>query len=123
MTTKHVSFLEAIAREEGWLVLTSRCRRNNNPGNIEDGAFARSHGATDTDGRFAKWPNAAAGFGAMRALFNHSGYEGLTVAAAIARWAPPNENDTSRYVENVCQWAGCAPSDLILGLLDAPLSE
>jgi hypothetical protein len=122
-TNKPVSFLEAIAREEGWLAHPpSRCRRNNNPGNIEDGAFARSAGATGTDGRFATFPFAATGFAAMRLLFRRPSYEGLTVEAAIARWAPPTENDTARYVANVCQWAACQPTDLISGLLDAPLS-
>ena len=24
----------------------------------------------------------------------------------ISRWAPPSENDTERYIRNVCQWTG-----------------
>ena len=24
----------------------------------------------------------------------------------IRRWAPPSENDTERYIRNVCQWTG-----------------
>ncbi len=39
----------------------SRSWRNNNPGNIEYGPFARSMGATGTDGRFAKFPSYEAG--------------------------------------------------------------
>ena len=27
----------------------------------------------------------------------------------IRRWAPPSENDTRRYVSNVCAWTGFAP--------------
>ena len=122
--TNKPSLLEAIAREEGWLAHPpSRCRRNNNPGNIEDGAFARSHGSNGGDGRFATFPTAEKGFAAMRELFHRPSYEGLTVAAAIERWAPPPENNTTLYIANVCEWAGCAPDDLILGLIDAPLSN
>jgi hypothetical protein len=108
-----MTFLEAIAREEGWLNLASRCRRNLNPGDIEFGKFAQAHGAQASDGRFAIFPSAEAGFGAMRVLFQAPTYRGLTVAQAIARWAPSNENNTNSYVTNVCAWAGCQPSDVI----------
>jgi hypothetical protein len=108
-----MTFLEAVAREEGWLDLKSRCRRNNNPGDIEFGRFAQAHGATVSDGRFAIFPSAEAGFGAMRVLFQAPGYRGLSVAAAIARWAPSTENNTNLYVTNVCSWAGCKPADCI----------
>jgi hypothetical protein len=112
-----MTFLEAIAREEGWLDLASRPRRNNNPGDIEFGNFAIAHGASGSDGRFAIFPSAEAGFAAMRALFEAPSYASLTVAEAIARWAPSTENNTARYVSNVCQWAACAPTDLIAPLL------
>lgn len=111
------TFLEAVAREEGWLDLRSRPRRNNNPGDIEYGRFAEGHGATGSDGRFAIFPTAEAGFGAMRVLFEAPSYRGLTVAQAIAKWAPSNENDTARYVANVCTWAGCQAGDVVDGLV------
>ena len=28
------------------------------------------------------------------------------IADIITRWAPPSENDTSRYICNVCRWTG-----------------
>ena len=31
--------------------------RNNNPGNLEDGDFARRHGSIGSDGRFAIFPD------------------------------------------------------------------
>jgi len=112
-----MTFLEAIAREEGWLDLASRPRRNNNPGDIEFGNFAVAHGASGSDGRFAIFPDAETGFAAMRALFEAPSYVALTVAQAIARWAPSNENDTALYVSHVCEWATCAATDLIAPLL------
>jgi len=112
-----MTFLEAIAREEGWLNPASRPRRNNNPGDIEAGKFASAHGATGSDGRFAIFPSAEAGFAAMRALFAAPSYASLTVAQAIARWAPSTENNTAQYVARVCEWAACRATDSIAPLL------
>lgn len=57
----------------------SRGDRNNNPGNIEDGPFARRHGATGSDGRFAIFPDAKAGSDAQIALIQSGAYRGLTL--------------------------------------------
>lgn len=123
-----MTFMEAIAREEGWLNLSSRPRRNNNPGDIEWGKFAQAHGADSVEvpignepARFAHFPDTTTGFGAMKALLQAPGYAGLTVAAAIARWAPPSENNTENYTANVCKWAGCQPSEIIDDLLQIPV--
>ena len=118
-----VSILEAIARMEGWHDPASRCRRNNNPGNIEAGRFATAHGACGSDERFATFPTPEAGFAAMRALLSAPSYENLTVAEAIARWAPANENDTAAYVRNVCEWCGCSPRDFVARLLAEPVTN
>jgi hypothetical protein len=115
-----ITFCEAIARREGWLVPTSRCRRNHNPGNIEFGNFARAHGATHGDPRFAVFPDDKTGFEAMSALLIQ-GYANLTVAQAIAKWAPPIENDTESYIENVCTWTGLTQqTELTIPLLNPP---
>jgi hypothetical protein len=114
-----LNLLESMAREEGWLDLKSRPRRNNNPGDIEFGRFAQAHGATHSDGRFAVFPTAEAGFSAMRALLTGPAYRGLTVAQAIAKYAPSNENNVQSYVENVCAWSGCKPQEIIDPLLNA----
>ena len=109
--------LEAMARMEGWLVANSRCRRNHNPGNIEAGRFANAHGAVGEDDRFAVFPDAETGFEAMQALLQAPAYEGLTVAEALAKWAPSTENDTASYTELVCRWTGCLPSDALAPLV------
>lgn len=107
-----MTFIEAIAREEGFAAAGSRPNRNNNPGDIEWGKFARSHGATHGDPRFAVFPDAAAGMGAMRALLT-SAYLGLTVDAALNKWAPPVENATNSYIANVCKWTGLTPETVL----------
>jgi hypothetical protein len=115
-----MNLLQAIAREEGFYVMGSRPQRNLNPGDIEWGRFTQAHGATHAEqpaGRFAVFPNADAGFAAMKALFQAPSYKGLTVEAALNRWAPPVENATNAYINNVCKWVGCQPTDVIDGLL------
>ena len=105
------TFLEAIAREEGFYVKDTRAQRNHNPGNIEYGKFSIAHGALRGDPRFAVFPTAVDGFACMSALFK-SAYQGLTVAQAIAKWAPSNENDTQSYINNVCKWTGLTPASI-----------
>ena len=108
-----MTFIEAIAREEGFEVAGSLAQRRNNPGNIVEGEFARTHGALASDGnRFARWDTPEAGFEAMRILLRIR-YNGLTVAAAINKWAPPVENRTDLYVANVCKWTGLTPDSVL----------
>lgn len=117
MFTYPMTFLEAVGREEGVYATGSRPNRNNNPGDIEYGRFAIAHGATGTDGRFAIFPSLAIGYAAMKSLFLSPAYAGLTVAEALNKWAPPIENQTNRYITNVCLWVGCEPTDLIANVL------
>ena len=61
----------AIAQREGFNARgpkPNRGQRNHNPGNIEYGQFAKDHGATGSDGRFAIFPDAATGYKALDAL-------------------------------------------------------
>ncbi|MGN7127709.1 phage tail tape measure protein, partial [Methylorubrum thiocyanatum] len=77
----------------------SRSWRNNNPGNIEYGPFARSMGATGTDGRFAVFPDYKSGRNAQeKLLFEGKNYANLTLAQAIRRWAPASENNVPAYI-------------------------
>ncbi|HEY0264212.1 MAG TPA: hypothetical protein VGC07_06795 [Granulicella sp.] len=112
------TFLEAVAREEGFYIAKTRPQRNNNPGDIEWGKFTQAHGATAGDPRFAIFSTPEAGFACMKALFQSSGYKGLTIAQALNRWAPPVENQTNLYIVNVCKWTGLTPDTVIDGILD-----
>lgn len=81
--------------------------RNNNPGNIEYGPFAKSMGAIGTDGRFAIFPTYEAGQKAREALiFNGKGYRNLTLSKAIERYAPKGENDVGAYQRAVLSSVG-----------------
>lgn len=107
-----LTFMQAIAREEGFNVEGSRSNRNCNPGDIEYGRFTQAHGATGGDPRFAIFPDADTGFNAMRALLQ-SAYLGLTVEQALNKWAPPIENNVNAYLANVLSWTGLT-ADTIL---------
>lgn len=114
METSGIPLWQAIARQEGFYVDGTRANRNNNPGNLEYGSFAISQGATGSDGRFAIFPDADAGFTALKNLLANF-YHGLTLRQAISKYAPASENDTNAYVNNVSQWTGIAPDSPIEG--------
>lgn len=92
---------------------TPRSVRNNNPGNIEDGAFAKSQpGYQGSDGRFAIFATPQAGSGAQAALLGSyidRGYN--TVSKIVGRWAPPSDgNDTAGYAATVARAIGVDPN-------------
>ena len=119
------SLVVAIAHLEGFYVPGDRPNRNNNPGDIEFGQFAELHGATREEimphggtPRFAYFPTLAQGWGCLTALLYTPAYRNLTVAQAIAKFAPPVENDTDGYVKSVCTRVGCSPTDLVYNVLN-----
>lgn len=99
--------------------------RNNNFGNLN---FVGQEGAVleDTPGkgqaRFARFATPEDGF---RALANQvssyangtskaAGYQKLnTVQDIISKWAPPNENDTGKYIQTISASLGVKPTDKI----------
>lgn len=112
MTTNSLTIIEAIAREEGYGISGDIPTRDNNPGDIEAGSFATHEGSDGVDAskpRFARFPDSATGFQALRDLLNSSSYLGLTIHDALNRYAPPVGNDTSSYESNICEWTGLAP--------------
>jgi hypothetical protein len=87
--------------------------RNNNPGNIE--ASAQFEGYVGSDGRFGKYATPELGYRALsKQLMRYQSHYGRnTVREIINRWAPPSENNTGAYVNQVAAQLGVSP--------DAPL--
>lgn len=76
----------------------SRGARNNNPGNIEYGPFARSMGAIGSDGRFAIFPDLQTGTQALATLMSSYQRRGFnTIDKIVGRYAPPKENNVNAY--------------------------
>ena len=111
-----MTLLEGMAKMEGFGKPGTRSTNNNNPGDLEYGPFAKAHGATGTDGRFAIFPTVDSGYAAMRALLQEK-YAGLTLEEALNIYAPPVENNTNLYLKDVCSFVGCSPTDSIDTLL------
>ena len=114
---KEVSYPDGETRIGG-----SRSWRNNNPGNLEYGKFAKQHGAIGTDGRFAVFPDKATGDAARVALLRGK-YGDHSIASMVAAYAPPHENDTGRYAAVIASAAGVAPSARISELSDQQFSS
>ena len=98
--------------------------RNNNPGNIEYGPFAKAHGATGSDGRFAIFPDMATGENAMASLLMSYAKGGNnTISSIISKWSPAKDNgatNTSAYINEVAKRTGIDPNKpLTMGELAA----
>lgn len=84
----------AIAKQKAaQKTAATRGMRNNNPGNIKYGAFARSMGATGQDmGGFAVFPTAQAGIAAIAANLRSYGRKGFDTPSEIAhRWSTTDQ--------------------------------
>ena len=96
--------------------------RNNNPGNIIYGAWARAHGATgasQSSKRFAKFPTEQGGMDALKELLRSSQYSDLTVMDAIKRYAPSeDQNNPEQYVETL-RGMGLDPEGKVSEQVDA----
>ena len=88
--------------------------RNNNPGNIRKGTD-KWLGAVGTDGTFVKFSTPEYGIRAMaRNLKTYQTAHGCdTISKLIKRWAPHNENFTSKYIAFVSHKVGKKPIDKI----------
>lgn len=76
---------------------------NNNPGNLR---FVGQNGAVQGEGGFAKFSSPEAGY---QALLNQIGLDasrGLSLGQFINKYAPPTENNTSLYLQQVIQATG-----------------
>lgn len=82
--------------------------RCNNPGNIRHGAKWQGLADVQDDPDFCQFKDPTWGIRAMATtLIAYQDKHALnTVEGIINRWAPPNENDTTAYVNAVCNSAG-----------------
>jgi hypothetical protein len=87
--------------------------RNNNPGDIRFGRFARRHGAIGAAFGFAVFPDVATGAAAIAPLL-HNNYQDMTVRAAIEKYdADP---DKKQYATNVIMAIGATEKTLVRDL-------
>lgn len=82
--------------------------RNNNPGNIRFGDFARAQGATGQDERgFAVFPDQSSGEKAQHNLLNGDAYKNMTLSQMVSKWAPnTDKNNPAQYARSIKQMTG-----------------
>jgi len=76
---------------------------NNNPGNLR---FAGQTGASQGEGGFARFPSPEAGYQALKNQINLDASRNLTLENFIYKYAPPTENATSTYLQQMIQFTG-----------------
>jgi hypothetical protein len=91
----------------------TRGMRNNNPGNLKYGPFAKTHGAVGQDAQgFAIFPDMALGEYAAKSLLGSYFSRGHdTVRKVISRYAPSSENNTGAYINAVSRRLGVGADD------------
>jgi hypothetical protein len=89
--------------------------RNHNPLNIRRSKDQwKGMAEVQTDRAFVQFKSLEYGWRAAFVLLTRTYYHTyrlFTIRAIISRWAPPNENNTKRYIENVCRITGFAPDE------------
>lgn len=104
----------ALALTTGGIVIMSGTRgiRNNNPGNIRKTSTPwQGLAPVQDDPEFFKFIAPEWGIRAMaRILYTYRGRGLDTIREIVTTWAPPHENNTAAYIENVAAWTGI-PAD------------
>jgi hypothetical protein len=80
-------------------MIMNKPQRNNNPVNLRYAGQANSH---KTDDNFADFDYPHQGWIAAHKQIELDQGRGLTFEKFIAKFAPPNENNTSQYLQFVC---------------------
>ena len=92
--------------------------RNNNPLNIRRTTKDQWKGMAEaqTDRAFVQFKSLEYGWRAAFYLLTRTYYHKyrlFTIRKIINKWAPPQENLTATYVENVCRLTGIGPDETI----------
>jgi hypothetical protein len=92
--------------------MTARGFRDNNPGNIRPNPAFHWLGQDGSEGGYLIFDTPENGLRAisLQLLIYHDKHGVNTIADAITRWAPPEDNnDTAAYIAAVAQHCGVAP--------------
>ena len=91
--------------------------RNNNPGNIRHGSNWQglNPNSRNIDPAFCVFTSSVYGIRALaKVLINYKKIHSLnTVRQIISRYAPPNENQTTAYIQSVAKQLGVVPDAVI----------
>lgn len=109
-TVIHDTLQQMIVLRSGLTEITLDRNKNipkfcNNPGNIRPGNKQIDNLAMGTissiNGEFLYFPNEEQGFKALKLLLQTK-YAENTIQECIQKYAPPSENNTSKYIQDIC---------------------
>lgn len=114
----------AIATQEGYFATGTTPAMRHNPGDIRFAGQLNASAPGWLPGGLQAAPiatflNDAKGIAALYRQLWLQVAEGQTVRQIVAQWAPPNENNTSAYLQNVLAWTGLPADAPVLELLPA----
>jgi hypothetical protein len=93
---------------------------NNNPGNLR---YVGQEGASQGEGGFAKFSSPEAGYQALMKQVQLDQSRGFTVQQFVNKYAPPNENNTSQYINQFTAALGVGSNTLISTLDPALIAK
>jgi hypothetical protein len=110
-----------------WRTGGSLAWRNNNPGNLVYTPWSKRNGAVGEYERkgtmgLAIFPDEKKGGAALGALLNTKGYQSLTMAGAVNKYAPPGENNTLNYQNMIEKFTGISASTPVSQLTSSQMS-
>ena len=98
--------------------------RNHNPLNIRRSKdLWKGMAEVQTDRAFVQFKSLEWGWRAAFCLLTRTYYHKYhlcTIRDIVTRWAPPNENNTQAYIENVSRLTGIDPDDPLGSPSDSP---
>ncbi len=106
----------------------SRSWRNNNPGNLKYGDFAKQNGAighdlvAGRDGDFAIFPDYATGNNAKKTLITTT-YYSYTIQTMMEKYAPRSENNTDAYIAFIVNRTGMSKNTYISSMSNSQLES
>jgi hypothetical protein len=101
-----LTFLQAVARMEGFGVSGALPTRLDNEGDLRYANWETKYGATLDEKGFARFPSPEQGEAALRELLNRA-YVGMSFLDALNKYAPPSDgNNVSAYVAGVEKLTG-----------------
>lgn len=100
---------------EGFYVPGSKPSRFNNPGDLRHAPGMSHDGLGPNDVGFFKTPEE--GWAALERQLGLYAARGYTLEQLVSAYAPPSENDTTRYLDFICSGLGLPPSATVLSAL------
>jgi hypothetical protein len=106
---------QLVAKREGFGVPGAKPTRDHNPGDLTHAPHIHAW-----DGKIGIEPDDDAGWADLERQLGLYAARGMTIADMVAVYAPPNENNTSSYLQFVCDGLGCRPTDKVAATLALP---